>query len=125
MTYTQFVNSVTSEQSKNYEALIESLGETNESVNISRLLTGAIGQSSEAGEYLDIVKKIVFQGKEFDATTKNKLISELGDCIFYFTQSLIALDVSLEEVIQANVNKLSERYPNGFDFQISESRYKI
>ena len=125
MTYTQFVNSVTSEQSKNYEALIESLGETNESVNISRLLTCAIGQSSEAGEYLDIVKKIVFQGKEFDATTKNKLISELGDCIFYFTQSLIALDVSLEEVIQANVNKLSERYPNGFDFQISESRYKI
>lgn len=125
MTYTQFVNSVTSEQSKNYEALIESLSETNESVNISRLLTGAIGQSSEAGEYLDIVKKIVFQGKEFDATTKNKLISELGDCIFYFTQSLIALDVSLEEVIQANVNKLSERYPNGFDFQISESRYKI
>lgn len=125
MTYTQFVNSVTSEQSKNYDALIESLGETNESVNISRLLTGAIGQSSEAGEYLDIVKKIVFQGKEFDATTKNKLISELGDCIFYFTQSLIALDVSLEEVIQANVNKLSERYPNGFDFQISESRYKI
>jgi NTP pyrophosphatase (non-canonical NTP hydrolase) len=125
MTYTQFVNSVTSEQSKNYDALIESLAETNESVNISRLLTGAIGQSSEAGEYLDIVKKIVFQGKEFDATTKNKLISELGDCIFYFTQSLIALDVSLEEVIQANVNKLSERYPNGFDFQISESRYKI
>lgn len=124
LTYVEFVDSLTSEQSKNIDALIESLSATNEKVNIGRLMTGAIGMSSEAGEYLDIVKKILFQGKEYDDITKNKLISELSDCLWYITQSCIALNISLDEVIQANINKLSERYPQRFDVEISESRYR-
>lgn len=123
-TYTQFVYSLLSEQSKDSQAFLESFNETNKKVNLPMLMTGAIGANSETGEYLDILKKILFQGKEFDDVTKNKLITELGDAIFYITVSLIGLDITLEEVIQSNENKLLERYPNGFDALISESRYK-
>ena len=54
----------------------------------------------------------------------NKLINELGDVLFYLTVSLIALNITLEEVLESNISKLSERYPEGFDVKISESRYK-
>jgi len=122
--YPNFVDYVLSEQSKDSQAFLESFEETNHNVNLPRLMTGAIGLSSESGEYLDVVKKILFQGKQLDDVTKNKLINELGDVLFYLTVSLIALNITLEEVLESNISKLSERYPEGFDVKISESRYK-
>ena len=121
--YLDFVNSVTSDASKSQIDFIEALNIMQEQgIEPSRLLTASVGLSGEVGEFNDIVKKLLFQGKEIDDDTKKHLKSELGDICWYMAQALIALDSSWEEVFDINVGKLSDRYPGGFDEFRSDNR---
>jgi len=121
--YINFVNTVTSDASKNTKDFKDALDIMEEKgIDPSRLLTASVGLSGEVGEFNDIVKKLIFQGKEIDDDTKKHLKSELGDICWYMAQALIALDSSWEEIFDINVEKLSERYPGGFDALKSASR---
>ena len=121
--YNNFVNTVTSDASKNTKDFKDALDIMEEKgIDPSRLLTASVGLSGEVGEFNDIVKKLIFQGKEIDDDTKKHLKSELGDVCWYMAQALIALDSSWEEIFDINVGKLSERYPGGFDALKSASR---
>ena len=86
------------------------------------LLQGVMGMSGESGEALDIVKKIMFQGHELNEATKEHLIRELGDVLWYVATTAEALDVPLETVMQVNVDKLRARYPMAFDTERSQHR---
>ena len=122
--YANFLDVVTSHPSKDYQCFIESLSSLNgKSANIERLLTAAVGISAEGGEFMEIVKKIIFQGKPWNDDNREHLIIELGDVCWYVMQACMALDVSLDEVVEKNVNKLKKRYPGGeFDVHYSENR---
>ena len=86
------------------------------------LLQGVMGMSGEAGEALDIVKKIMFQGHELNEATKEHLIRELGDVLWYVATTAEALNVPLETVMQVNIDKLRARYPKRFDSERSQHR---
>ena len=121
--YVRFVDTVSSNPTKDTDNMIECIGIMEEQgVKVSRLLTASIGLSGEVGEFNDIVKKVLFQGKEVDEDTIKHLRSELGDVCWYLAQAMIALDTSFEEVIDMNIAKLSDRYPGGFDALRSASR---
>lgn len=122
--YTNFVDAVTSDESKDFLALSDRLVSLDEKgANIERLMTGAIGINAEGGEVMEIVKKMVFQGKPWNDETRTHLLKELGDTMWYVTQCLIALESSLDEVVSMNVAKLEKRYPGGqFDPWYSENR---
>lgn len=122
--YKQFVSEVTSPASSNREDFISRLEELEKSgVEIHRLLTGAVGISAEAGEFMEIVKKIIFQGKPANEDNLDHLKIELGDILWYVAQACLALDISLEELTDMNIKKLSKRYPEGtFDAYYSENR---
>merc|ERR1712023_100502 len=91
--------------------------------NIERLTTAGVGLAAESGEFLEIVKKMVFQGKPWNDDNREHLIIELGDIMWYVMQACKALDVSLDNVIAGNVEKLKKRYPGGdFDVYHSENR---
>ena len=122
--YRKFVDAVTSDESKDFIAFSDRVVSLDEKgANIERLLTGAVGINSEGGEIMEIVKKLIFQGKKWDDETTYHLKRELGDVLWYVTQCLIALDVSLDEIIAMNVEKLEARYPGGeFDPWYSENR---
>lgn len=83
------------------------------------LLNGAMGLNGEAGEFIDLVKKHLFQGKPLD---KEHLAKELGDVAWYLAVAAQGLGYNLETILQMNVDKLMERYPNGFEVQRSEHR---
>ena len=122
--YTIFVDGVTSDPSKDYKSFIKSLSTLDgEGSNIHRLLTAAVGISAEGGEFMEIVKKMVFQGKPWDDHNRKHLVIELGDVMWYVMQACAALNVTLDEVIEGNVDKLKKRYPGGdFDVHYSENR---
>ena len=122
--YEKFVDAVTSEASKDFVALADRMVELDEKgANIERLLTAGVGINAEGGEFLEIIKKMVFQGKPWNADNKEHLIIELGDLMWYVAQACIALDVSFDEVIETNIDKLMKRYPAGFfDVYYSEHR---
>lgn len=122
--YLKFTNEVTSDESKDTEAFIIRIRELQtKGLPIERLLTAAIGINAEGGEFLEIVKKIAFQGKEFNAAEKEHLKVELGDVLWYVAQACIALDLSLDDVIARNISKLAARYPEGhFNSYFSENR---
>ena len=122
--YAIFVDGVTSDPSKDYQSFIESLSALNtKGANIERLTTAAVGISAEGGEFMEIVKKMVFQGKPWNDDNREHLIIELGDVMWYVMQACSALDVSLEDVVAKNVEKLKKRYPGGeFDVYKSENR---
>ena len=86
------------------------------------LLQGVMGMSGESGEALDIVKKIMFQGHELNEATKEHLIRELGDVLWYVATTAEALGVPLETVMQTNIDKLKARYPKRFDAERSQHR---
>ena len=119
-----FVDGVTSDPSKDYQSFLESLDNLDgEGANIQRLLTAAVGISAEGGEFMEIVKKIIFQGKPWNDDNREHLVIELGDVMWYVMQACAALDVSLEDVVAGNVEKLKKRYPGGeFDVYKSENR---
>ena len=121
--YTQFVNSVTSTPSQDSDAFIYRLQELGGSVAIQRLLTAAVGISAESGEFMEIVKKMIFQGKPCNEDNLEHLKIELGDVLWYVAQACMALDISFEEVADMNIDKLSKRYPEGhFAEYYSENR---
>ena len=122
--YTVFVDAVTSDSSKDYQSFIESLNNLDgKGANINRLATAAVGLSAESGEFLEIIKKMVFQGKPYNADNREHLIIELGDVMWYVAQACMALDVPFDDVIRRNVKKLESRYPGGsFSIDKSENR---
>ena len=122
--YLLFVDGVTSDSSKNFVDLADRLGELDrEGANIERLTTSGVGLAAESGEFLEIVKKMVFQGKPWNDDNREHLIIELGDVMWYVMQACMALDVSIEDVVAGNVEKLKKRYPGGeFDVYKSENR---
>lgn len=83
------------------------------------LLNGVMGLCGESGEAIDIVKKHLHQGHPLD---REKLVKELGDIAWYLAETAYALDVSLDEILEANIAKLKDRYPEGFDTERSMNR---
>ena len=122
--YSLFVDAVTSDSSKDFVYLADRLVELDgKGANIERLTTAAVGMSAESGEFLESVKKMVFQGKPWNDANREHLIVELGDVMWYVAQACMALDISFDEVIKRNVKKLENRYPGGkFDVTNSEIR---
>ena len=123
--YKQFVEAVTSEQSNNTVQMHLAMTELEavSGVNMSLLLTGAVGISAEGGEFMEIVKKCIFQGKPMDEDTQFHAMRELGDIMWYWVNACRALNVDPNEVIAENVRKLEKRYPGGsFDVHYSENR---
>ena len=123
--YKDFVKEVTSEESNSTQALVDALNklESTSGVNMALLLTGAIGIASEGGEFAEIVKKCVFQGKPLDSDTIFHAKRELGDIAWYWINSCRALGLDPNEVVAENVNKLQKRYPGGeFNVYYSENR---
>ena len=122
--YEEFVDAVTSDSSKDFELFADRLVELDrKGANIERLTTSGVGLAAESGEFLEIVKKMVFQCKPWDEHNRKNLIIELGDVMWYVAQACMALDISFEEVIEGNIKKLEKRYPGGsFDINDSENR---
>jgi len=122
--YQEFVNEVTSNPSKNYYDFGQRLAVLNDQgFPTERLLTAAVGMCAEAGEFTEVVKKIVFQGKPVNEDNLFHLKRELGDIMWYVMQACMGLGVSLDEVVEMNVEKLVSRYPEGaFDVHFSENR---
>ena len=119
--YEEFVDAVTSDCSKDFVALADRMVELDrEGANIERLTTAGVGLAAESGEFLEIVKKMVFQGKPWNDANREHLIIELGDIMWYVAQATQALGVSFEDVIATNVKKLEKRYP-GVSFEIYKS----
>ena len=122
--YSHFVDAVTSDSSMKFVDLADRLGELDrEGANIERLTTAGVGLAAESGEFLEIVKKMVFQGKPWNDDNREHLIIELGDVMWYVAQACMALDIPFDDVIIRNVEKLEKRYPGGsFDVEKSEKR---
>jgi len=136
--YKEFVEAVTSKQSQDLtefmnrldriDANYESYGPDGEymhgpNVNVPLLLCGAIGLGSETGEFQEIVKKIVFQGKPLTEEAHFHMKRELGDIMWYWVNACRALELDPNDVIAENVKKLEARYPGGkFDVHYSENR---
>ena len=125
--YRQFVDLITSKESKSYPVFLHRLeelevSETN-NINIPRLITAAFGLVSEGGEFTEQVKKILFQGKPLNEEVRTRLIKELGDVAWYWANACTALDVDPNEVLQINADKLKARFPDGhFTAERSENR---
>ena len=111
--YTRFVNTVTSVPSKDSDAFIYRLQELGADVAIQRLLTASVGISAESGEFMEIVKKMIFQGKPCNEDNLEHLKIELGDIMWYVAQACMALEVDMDEVLDTNIKKLEKRYPDG------------
>jgi len=122
--YEEFVAQVTSKASTNFVDFADRIGELDrEGANIERLLTSGVGINAEGGEFLEIIKKMVFQGKAWNADNREHLIIELGDIMWYVAQATMALGITMEEVLDINIAKLAKRYPEGtFDAYYSENR---
>ena len=122
--YADFVDGVTSNPSKDYQSFLDALEYLDgEGSNIHRLLTAAVGIYAEGGEFMEIVKKMVFQGKPWNDDNRKHLTIELGDVMWYVMQACMALEIPLDEVIAGNVEKLKKRYPGGeFNVYQSENR---
>tara|TARA_R100001443_G_scaffold21281_1_gene33572 strand:+ start:193 stop:603 length:411 start_codon:yes stop_codon:yes gene_type:complete len=122
--YTEFVNAVTSNESKSSESFSNRLRDLySEGLPVERLLTAAVGMSAESGEFTEVVKKMIFQGKPVNEENIFHLKRELGDIMWYVAQACMALDTDFNEIIEMNVDKLKARYPGGeFDVHYSENR---
>ena len=124
--YAKFVVSTTSEESLSTLKLAERLLklQTHTETEWSQLLTASIGMQAESGEFSEIIKKIIFQGKEFNEAERFHLKRELGDVLWYWVQGCTALGYTPQQVMEENINKLESRYPNGFEAIRSEVRKK-
>jgi NTP pyrophosphatase (non-canonical NTP hydrolase) len=123
--YKDFVEKVTSDASNDVETMFEQMLtiQKETGVNMATLLTGAVGISAEGGEFMEIVKKCIFQGKPMNEETQFHAKRELGDIIWYWVNACRALNIDPNDVIAENVNKLESRYPGGsFDVFFSENR---
>ena len=121
--YTEFVNAVTSDESKDYSAFDKRTYDLTKDIPVERLLTAALGLCAEGGEFTEVVKKIVFQGKPVNDENIFHMKRELGDICWYLAQACMALGTTFDEGIEMNVEKLKARYPGGeFDVHFSENR---
>ncbi len=123
--YVDFVRQTTSPASSDFSKLVSRMTDLKESsgADVQRLLTAALGMSAESGEFTEVVKKIILQGKPYNEENIFHMKRELGDICWYLAQACMALDVTFDEVLQMNFEKLSARYPEGtFDIYYSENR---
>jgi len=123
--YIDFVHGVTSTESLDYAALLTRMNklELEDDCNLSQLLTAALGLTAESGEFTEIVKKIILQGKPYNEDNVFHMKRELGDICWYIAQACMALDTTFDEIIEMNVDKLKKRYPGGeFNVHQSENR---
>jgi len=123
--YLEFVDGVTSEPSKDFAQLLKRMTEleVEDDCDLSHLLTAALGLTAESGEFTEVVKKIILQGKPYNKENVFHLKRELGDICWYIAQACMALDTTFDEIIEMNVDKLKARYPGGeFDVHHSENR---
>ena len=123
--YLDFVTGVTSLPSTDLAALLQRITELDveHDADVPRLLTAALGLTAEAGEFTEVVKKIVLQGKPYNEDNVFHMKRELGDICWYLAQACMALDTTFDEIIEMNVDKLKARYPGGeFDVHHSENR---
>jgi NTP pyrophosphatase (non-canonical NTP hydrolase) len=123
--YIEFVRQTTSPASSDFAALLARMTELEATADadVPRLVTAAFGMSAEAGEFTEVVKKILLQGKPYNEENVFHLKRELGDICWYLSQAFMALDTNFEEILQMNYEKLSARYPEGsFDVYKSENR---
>ena len=123
--YLQFVEGVTSAPSTDLAALLSRITELelDYDANVPKLLTAALGLTAESGEFTEVVKKIILQGKPYNEDNVFHMKRELGDICWYIAQACMALDTSFDEIIEMNVDKLKKRYPGGeFDVSKSENR---
>ncbi|BDR25768.1 hypothetical protein RVBP17_1890 [Pseudomonas phage sp. 30-3] len=122
--YTKFVQKLLSEPSSNFDAYIDALKKLKANgCKIETLDTASQGMLAESGEFGEIVKKLKYQGKEYTDDVVYHLKRELGDVMFYVVSACIALDISLDEIIGMNVEKLEARYPGG-KFNVYESEVR-
>ena len=132
--YSDFVKEVTSKPSNdltifmnrlddldgNYDSETQTHGPD---VNVPLLITACLGLAAESGEFCEIPKKMLFQGKPLSEDNVFHMKRELGDIMWYWVNACRALNLDPNDVIQENVNKLQSRYPGGtFDAHYSENR---
>ena len=136
--YQDFVEAVTSKESNDLTSFMDRLNRLDGNyeaygpngeyihgpdVNVPLLLTGAVGLNSESGELIEIVKKMLFQGKPLNEENVFHMKRELGDIMWYWINTCRALNLDPNDVIVENVKKLEARYPGGkFDVYQSENR---
>ena len=123
--YIEFVRQTTSPASSDFAQLLARMTEleTSNDADVPRLLTAALGMSAEAGEFTEVVKKIILQGKPYTEENVFHMKRELGDICWYIAQACMALDTNFREIMEMNYEKLSARYPEGaFDVYRSENR---
>lgn len=132
--YSKFVKAVTSQESNDLTTFMNRLDIIDgnydfvnnihgPNVNVPLMLTGAMGLCSETGELMEIVKKVVFQGKSLNIETHYHMMREMGDIIWYWINMCRALELDPNVVIEENIKKLESRYPGGkFDVHNSEHR---
>jgi NTP pyrophosphatase (non-canonical NTP hydrolase) len=122
--YLEFVDGVTSDPSKNFDAMIARMYELRDAgMDVPRLITASDGLSAESGEFKEVVKKMLWQGKPYDEDNIFHMKRELGDCLWYWAQACIALGLNPYGVLEENIRKLESRYPGGkFEIQSSEVR---
>jgi NTP pyrophosphatase (non-canonical NTP hydrolase) len=132
--YKQFVEAVTSTASNDLTTFMNRCDELDGNfnaesnkhgpdVNVPLLITACFGLAAEAGEFIEVPKKIVFQGKPLGEDEVFHMKRELGDVMWYWINACRALNLDPNEVIAENVRKLESRYPGGkFDAYYSENR---
>ena len=136
--YSEFVGAVTSQPSIDLTTFMDTLNRLDANyeldlndgkmkhgpdVNIPLLLTACLGLAAESGEFIEIPKKIFFQGKALTDENVFHMKRELGDVMWYWINACRALNLDPNEVINENIKKLESRYPGGkFDAHFSENR---
>ena len=122
--YLEFVAGVTSMPSQDSAILQARIDElVANGADVPHLLTAALGLTAESGEFTEVVKKIILQGKPYNEDNVFHMKRELGDICWYIAQACMALDTTFDEIIEMNVEKLKARYPGGeFDVHKSENR---
>jgi NTP pyrophosphatase (non-canonical NTP hydrolase) len=132
--YTDFVEAVTSQASNDLTTFINRLDQVDANfngeagiygpdINVPLLITACFGLAAEAGEFIEVPKKIIFQGKPLDEAAVFHMKRELGDVMWYWINACRALNLDPNDVIDENVRKLESRYPGGkFDAHYSENR---
>jgi NTP pyrophosphatase (non-canonical NTP hydrolase) len=132
--YSSFVKEVTSQPSNDLTTFMNRLDDLDGNydyetqthgpdVNVSLLITACLGLAAESGEFCEIPKKMLFQGKPLNDENVFHMKRELGDIMWYWVNACRALNLNPNDVIQENVNKLQSRYPGGsFDAYYSENR---
>lgn len=132
--YSEFVGAVTSQPSKDLTTFMNRLDQLDANfnfetdthgpdVNVPLLITAALGLAAETGEFCEIPKKMLFQGKPLTEESLFHMKRELGDVMWYWINACRALNLDPNAVIEENVNKLMSRYPGGtFNVHSSENR---